>query len=857
MLPSPNLDDRTFEQLLAECKLRVSRNKQWTDFSPSDPGMVLLELFAHLTEVMIYRLNRIPEKAYVEFLRLMGVKLNPPSAASTRLQFTVERPKPASVKIPRGSRVTVARMQGAGEPPVFITARELTIEPDQTQADVIGYHCELVEDPPVKANGLPGFTIRVKRPPIVAPLEDHLDLVVGVEALPGELEERAPALKAGGKTFRIWREVEDFVGLGNDRCVYVVDRMMGVITFPPALRQLQENGPLKSEPEALGAVPAANREIRVWYCRGGGLSGNVSTGQLTVTKDSLPGIKVNNLEPAKGGMEPETVANALARGPLELHSLHRAVTARDFETIACREAGIVARAKAFTQAAIWKHAAPGTVEVLLVPAIPAELRRGGRIPREQLTAQQTNTARERIEEVLEERRPLGTTCLVDWVHYKTVKVRTRVALHREEDPALITERLLDRLHSMISPLPFPESGFEGWRFGQSLRASQVYDAILAEPGVSYVEQVRLLVDDAPDKQVGALSVDTFQPATWYAASGGNLYRSVNDAESWERLCAFPDEEIKLIKNHPSRPGWMAIASVLSGSETANRVRFSTDCGENWTLISQTTFTIDDMVWHPQAEAPKVWLAAESGLYELNLRAGAAPLQLLVDPENQNQGFFAVTVTDVRGEIWVAVAARAAGGVYLSKQGGSSKTFELFGLRGEDIRVLEAQKDGTRRFLWGGATSPGFEPGRGCWCRELGTAQEKFSQFDADWKGGSCLGLTFAGDQIVAATHHAGVLVLNATKGASARWRGPDVTSGLPMRDLENFQRIGALAANPDGALILAGGPDGIYRSKDTALHFSPVSGKEFVDQLALPETWLFCSGDHEIKILNDDEAKRD
>src|SRR5205085_6335478 len=99
-------------------------------------------------------------------------------------------------------------------------------------------------------------------------------------------------------------------------------------------------------------------------------------------------------------------------------------------------------------AAIWKHAAPGTVEVLLVPAVPAELRRGGRIIREQLAAQQTDTARKRIEEVLEQRRPLGTRCLVDWVRYKPVKVRARVAIHREEDPALIKERLLNRLHCM-------------------------------------------------------------------------------------------------------------------------------------------------------------------------------------------------------------------------------------------------------------------------------------------------------------------------------------------------------------------------------------------------------------------------
>ncbi len=65
-LPSPNLDDRTFRQLLDECIVRIKKScPQWTDLSPGDPGMTLLELFAFLTETMIYRLNRVPEKAYV------------------------------------------------------------------------------------------------------------------------------------------------------------------------------------------------------------------------------------------------------------------------------------------------------------------------------------------------------------------------------------------------------------------------------------------------------------------------------------------------------------------------------------------------------------------------------------------------------------------------------------------------------------------------------------------------------------------------------------------------------------------------------------------------------------------------
>ena len=49
--------------------------------------MVLVEVFAYLTETMIYRLNRVPEKAYIEFLRLLGVTLLPPAAARRESAF--------------------------------------------------------------------------------------------------------------------------------------------------------------------------------------------------------------------------------------------------------------------------------------------------------------------------------------------------------------------------------------------------------------------------------------------------------------------------------------------------------------------------------------------------------------------------------------------------------------------------------------------------------------------------------------------------------------------------------------------------------------------------------------------------
>lgn len=72
-IPSPNLDDRTYADLLDEVRALIpSIYPEWTDHNPTDPGMTLVELFAWLTEMLIYRANRVPEASYRTFLKLLN-----------------------------------------------------------------------------------------------------------------------------------------------------------------------------------------------------------------------------------------------------------------------------------------------------------------------------------------------------------------------------------------------------------------------------------------------------------------------------------------------------------------------------------------------------------------------------------------------------------------------------------------------------------------------------------------------------------------------------------------------------------------------------------------------------------------
>lgn len=69
----PNLDDRRFDDLVAEGRaLLPALAPQWTDHNLSDPGITLIELFAYLSEILIYRLNRVTDANIRSWLRLLN-----------------------------------------------------------------------------------------------------------------------------------------------------------------------------------------------------------------------------------------------------------------------------------------------------------------------------------------------------------------------------------------------------------------------------------------------------------------------------------------------------------------------------------------------------------------------------------------------------------------------------------------------------------------------------------------------------------------------------------------------------------------------------------------------------------------
>lgn len=101
------LDPRDYQDLVDEARTRAGRRcPEWTDHNVSDPGMTLIDQFAWMTDVLLYRVNRIPERLHWKLLELLDVRRQPPTAARAALRFRLAAPPVNKALIAAGTEVS-------------------------------------------------------------------------------------------------------------------------------------------------------------------------------------------------------------------------------------------------------------------------------------------------------------------------------------------------------------------------------------------------------------------------------------------------------------------------------------------------------------------------------------------------------------------------------------------------------------------------------------------------------------------------------------------------------------------------------------------------------------------------------
>jgi len=464
---------------LRQAMLALARYRlpEWTDQSPADLGMVLLDMFAYMGDVILYYQDRIANnlfplpmterRAAQHLLRLIGYEMGPPQAAAADLDLLFNPPAPAAptlVVVPSG--VQFASQPGAGGAAQTFEYLGPNLNIDLASAQVRpvaggkllypGLQVRHGQSRPLEiigsSTGEPNQSFRLAQSPLI--LET---LVVEVNEGAGWIPwDRRESLlfytDSGGRVVVSGPESRDFtVQFDEHDAVWVIfgDGIYGRIP------------------------PAGTNNLRATYHTGGGAVGNVPARAITVIRTAIPQLaSVTNPLPAAGGADHETVDHAVRFGPLAYRSGQRAVTLSDYEALAMT-AGGVARAKA--HAVAWNQ-----VDLYVAPEGDT-------------CAPPPEDLKKRLQAFFEDRRMAGTLVRI----LDPLCVPIDIAIEVTPAPHFPPDGVRQAVENAVRDL----LAYRNMDFGQSLFLSAIYGALKALPGVIAVTVTRFRRQDSVQADV--------------------------------------------------------------------------------------------------------------------------------------------------------------------------------------------------------------------------------------------------------------------------------------------------------------------------------------------------------------------
>jgi hypothetical protein len=138
--PAPKIDERTATTIVQQVqKLLKIYAPAWQEFDPATGkpkgvSAALIGIFGRFAELIIQRLNQVPEKNFLAFLDLLGVSLLPPQPARVPLTFSLAAGSAVDGLVPAGTQVAAPPAEGEKEPVIFETEAELVVTAAQLAA---------------------------------------------------------------------------------------------------------------------------------------------------------------------------------------------------------------------------------------------------------------------------------------------------------------------------------------------------------------------------------------------------------------------------------------------------------------------------------------------------------------------------------------------------------------------------------------------------------------------------------------------------------------------------------------------------------------------------------------------------
>jgi hypothetical protein len=129
-MKAPQIDARDINKLIKKMEEMVPFYTPEWKFSISEPdaGAALFMSFAEMFTGLINRYNRVPEKNFIAFLNMLGLKLSPAQPSRAPMTFRLSAGAEEPVLVPVGTQIT-AEVPDSDEPLVFETENNLLVTP--------------------------------------------------------------------------------------------------------------------------------------------------------------------------------------------------------------------------------------------------------------------------------------------------------------------------------------------------------------------------------------------------------------------------------------------------------------------------------------------------------------------------------------------------------------------------------------------------------------------------------------------------------------------------------------------------------------------------------------------------------
>ncbi len=460
---------RDYDSLLQAMREQIPYTlPEWTDAeSEADFGNALLQLFAHMGDILSYYQDRIANESFlgtaqtrrsiIQHLQLIGYRLGTAVPASTTLRLTVPIDRTKIITITKGNAFATKsqgerpslRFEYTREAPLTIDCGSTNFIPDPDPTQRVK-HLEkaipveegrfVVDERLGTSNGNPNQIYRLARPGMI--------------------------LKAFGQGQQIRKDIILLTELGG-----VIDSwtLQESLAFSRVSRAEQKDFSIDIDADDratirfgdgdFGAIPPSGSTIRVTYRVGGGLQGNVPANSIETIVDAPQltqlGATVTNLEPATGGSDRESIDQAVKQAPKVFRALNRAVTAGDYKALALNFTGV---GKVRATAAGWN-----TVKLFVAPT-------GGGYVSDVLKAN--------LLAYFEDKRPVSTIIEVEDVDYVKVYITATIGVKSYYDPMVVQQAVEKAVGQLLA--------FDNVDFGITLYLSKVYEEIENIDGIEYV-----------------------------------------------------------------------------------------------------------------------------------------------------------------------------------------------------------------------------------------------------------------------------------------------------------------------------------------------------------------------------------